>query len=174
VERWDQSGIRQDVSQGDLRMNDSSELYHATGTRLTWSSLLLLTYQLYWKRFWIFFLIALPPVLLAYCFKNAEHFLIQKLKHAGWLQISPHMTLPWLATALAITFATGAIYWSLSTLFFAAIAENVRESAADLNHEAFWDRIGPAMGCGRCCPSLDSHCRPALQVRTSDTSANGE
>src|SRR5258708_17635398 len=135
-------------------------------------------------------------------------------------RISPHMTLPWLATALAVTFVTGAIYWSLSTLFFAAIAENVRESdlaqprlladaytrvrerigvltpartyhldivsddtndrrnshhfPADLNNEAFWDRIGPAMGCGRCCPSLDSHCRPALQVRTSDTSANGE
>src|SRR5258708_18757028 len=89
MERWDQSGIPQDVSQGDLRMNDSSELYHAPGTRLTWISLLLLTYQLYWKRFWIFFLIALPPVLLAYCFKNAEHFLIQKLKHAGWLQNLP-------------------------------------------------------------------------------------
>jgi hypothetical protein len=126
MERWNQSSIPEDVSQGDIRMNDSSELGQATGRTLTWSSLLFLTYRLYWQRFRTFFLIALPPILVAYLFKNVEHFLIQQLRHAGWFP-SPS-TLSGLASAFAITFLFGSVYWTISTLFFAAVFENVRQA----------------------------------------------
>src|SRR5215469_16448492 len=101
------------------------------GRKLTWSFVLSSTYRLWSERFWTFFRIGLPIALLTYLFTPFQRILFRKLigllvQH-GLVQFSPTY---WVLLS-AITFITGAVYWTLNALFFAGIAAKLINDVDD-------------------------------------------
>lgn len=100
-------------------MNGLHDMNVPDGSKIGWGSLLSSTYRLYRERFWTFFWIGLPVALLSYIFPPIQHMAVRKLVFIlGLRQLSPGY---WVFLT-ATTFFTGAVYWLLSTIFFAAIA----------------------------------------------------
>lgn len=94
--------------------------------QLTWGFLLAQTYQLYAQRFWIFFRIGVPPALVVYLLGQGVRSFIRYLLLHGLLNLDQVSIDVW---AVVIDFVSGALYWLVSTIYFAAIAVNVLEDA---------------------------------------------
>ena len=100
-------------------MNGLHDMNVPDGSKIGWGSLLSSTYRLYRERFWTFFWIGLPVALLTYFFPPLQRLAVGKLVFI--LGLRKFSQSYWVFLSLA-TFFTGAVYWLLSTTFFAAIA----------------------------------------------------
>jgi len=87
--------------------------------RLSWGYVLSKSYKLYAEGFWIYFRIAIIPAVVAYAFTYFERPASRHFLRSGFL---PMFSPGWVAVAILITFLQDAVYWTLSTFFFAAIA----------------------------------------------------
>jgi hypothetical protein len=84
---------------------------------LSWSQLLSRSYGLYAERFGTYFQIALAPTLAACAFSYLEPMLGRRLFH-----LVPVFSAKWVVLSFVIGWTRGAVYWTISTFFFAAIA----------------------------------------------------
>lgn len=105
------------------RGQENNGLSGAGGVRLAWSRLLRQTYSLYLSRFRTFFLIALPPAVLAYLWRFMQRIVVGAIRANGWM---PRPSSPgYWATLTLVALLEGAIYWVISGFFFAAVSSNV-------------------------------------------------
>jgi hypothetical protein len=151
----------------------------ATGARtLGWNDLLLRTYSLYRKRFWVFFRMAFLPASLAYLFAqiwwiwirpslmtvlkrlllpmpttNPAQFRIEDLDRFLKLGHAPWYTY-FLNPGNVAGFLEGAVYWLLSAFLFAAVATNLlAEEETETRpladaYTAARERLGPILIAG--------------------------
>jgi hypothetical protein len=94
--------------------------------KITWEYVLIRSYKLYAERFWIYFQIALLPAILALGFRYLERLVWPRI-FRGMRQWSPNFVL----LLLLQVWIEGAIYWTISAFFFAAIAANVLGTPSD-------------------------------------------
>ena len=95
---------------------------------LTWSFVLNRTYSLYAKNFWTYFRIAIIPAIAAYVFSYFAHTVSRQLLRSG---IFPLLSWKRVALAIGIGWVEGAVYWSISAFFFAAIAASFDRSQSN-------------------------------------------
>lgn len=110
-------------------MNDlEAGITHVNEQKLSWGYVLSKSYKLYAQDFWTYFRIAVIPAVLAYVFTYFERPASLHFLRSGFL---PMFSLKWVALAIFITFLQGAVYWTISAFFFAAIAgtlENLKST----------------------------------------------
>ena len=110
-------------------MNDlEAGITHVNEQKLSWGYVLSKSYKLYAQDFWTYFRIAVIPAVLAYVFTYFERPASLHFLRSGVL---PMFSLKWVALAIFITFLQGAVYWTISAFFFAAIAgtlENLKST----------------------------------------------
>ncbi|HVG92190.1 MAG TPA: hypothetical protein VNB54_11935, partial [Alphaproteobacteria bacterium] len=93
---------------------------------LSWTFVFNRTYGLYAKNFWKYFRIALVPAIVAYLCGSFVHIVTQKA-----VRMLPLTPSSFLASALANGWLNGALYWSISAFFLAAIASFERTAVGD-------------------------------------------
>lgn len=132
-------------------MSDEYEYVPVSEKKLTWSSLLSMTYQLYGERFWTFFRMALVPALLAYVFHRGEQVLTQQhMGRGSWGTRSPS---EWYLL-MGFSLAEQVFYWSISAFLFAAVAANVMGREDELpalvsdSYTAARNRLGAVVSVG--------------------------
>jgi hypothetical protein len=119
--------------------------------KLSWSLLLTTTYRIYYERFWKFFLMAVPMVLINYLFQQAHlnRLLLRQLLQSHW--IDPRHTFMVMAP---LSFLGDGFYWLTSAFFFGAVASNVLEVhqmkglAISDAYSAVRDRVRPVLTAG--------------------------
>ncbi|HEY1937679.1 MAG TPA: hypothetical protein VGJ33_07085 [Candidatus Angelobacter sp.] len=94
--------------------------------KITWEYVLTRSYRLYAQRFWTYFRIAVLPAIIAYGFHYLERLVYPPLFH-GVRQWSRGFFL----LLLLQVWIEGAVYWTISAFFFAAIAANVLGTIGD-------------------------------------------
>lgn len=120
---WSESDLQEVGGQGSLGVSAPQ------ANRPTWSSLLARTYSLYQRQFRTFFLISLPPAVLAYVCQFIQRLVIRGIRQQGWLPDS-HLPGFWL-TAMMVALFEEPIYWVISGFFLAGISTNVLSPSAD-------------------------------------------
>lgn len=85
---------------------------------LTWGYVLARSYELYAKRFWTYFRMALLPATIALFVRSLVLLIAQQLRGMGWLGHK------W-SLGTSLTLAEQGLYWVTSAFFFAAVAANV-------------------------------------------------
>lgn len=97
------------------------------GTKtLSWTFVFNRTYSLYAKNFWKYFRIALVPGVLAYLCGSFLHIVTREV-----VKMFPLTRSNILATALVSGWLNGAVYWTISAFFLAAIAASFEGTADD-------------------------------------------
>jgi hypothetical protein len=102
---------------------------------LSWSNVLSQSYALYLERFGTYFWIALIPALAACAFSNLEPLISRY-----FFRLVPVFSIKWAALGVLIGWIRGAVYWIISTFFFAAIAttfDNVKAPDTQAVQDAF-------------------------------------
>lgn len=84
---------------------------------LSWQYVLSRSYGIYAEHFWTYFRIAIIPAFVAYAFSYVEPLATRHLFHG-----MPIYSMKWAAWAIVIGWIRGAVYWTISAFFFAAIA----------------------------------------------------
>lgn len=107
-------------------MNETYSFAQAYRQKLTWTTLLAQTYSIYQKQFWPLFGIGLPAALLTYLFTLLKRRLLLLAVQHGLKQFGS----VWIFL-IVVTFVTGAVYWSLNTIFFAGIAGKLIDNDDD-------------------------------------------
>jgi hypothetical protein len=115
--RWSEGDLQENAGQSGTRMNLPSR------EPPTWTTLLTRTYGLYRSRFRTFFVIASVPSLIAYMSQFIQRVVAGQLRTRGLLP--PQATGRYWALITAVALFEGAVYWTISGFFFAAIASNV-------------------------------------------------
>ena len=113
---WSEGHLQEDASQGSLRVKTQE-------AGLRWSDLVRHTSALYQSRFGTFFLIALPPAVLAYLCQFIQRAVVHVVWASGWMPPRPSVSYSLVVTAVALF--EGALYWVIGGFLFAAIASNV-------------------------------------------------
>lgn len=93
---------------------------------ITWGYILARSYGLYTQRFWTYFRIALLPAVVVSGLHYLEKSVYPRLFH-GLPRWSPTFTL----LGVFQGWSEGAVYWTVSAFFFAAIATNVLGTPSD-------------------------------------------
>lgn len=93
---------------------------------VTWKLVLARTYELYAARFWTYFRIAIVPAVIAYVISYLWRIVIRQLVRADFF---PPFSGKWLAMVTALEWTRGAIYWTISAFFLAAIAATFARDA---------------------------------------------
>ncbi|HKV95437.1 MAG TPA: hypothetical protein VJW20_23020 [Candidatus Angelobacter sp.] len=94
----------------------------------TWKLVLTRTYELYAAKFWTYFRIAIVPAVIAYAFSYFARIAIRQLVRASFF---PPFSGKWLAMVTALEWTRGAIYWSISAFFFAAVSVTLMPRGAE-------------------------------------------
>jgi hypothetical protein len=87
---------------------------------ITWGYVLARSYGLYAQRFWTYFRIALLPAVVVSGFHFLEKSVYPRLFHA-----LPRWSPKFVLLGVFQGWSEGAVYWTISAFFFAAIAANV-------------------------------------------------
>jgi hypothetical protein len=113
---WSEGGLPQDGSEAGIGVSGPD------AAKLGWNDLLRQTYGLYSQRFKTFFLIALPPAVVAYFCRFIHTTMVRAIRDNGWM---PHSsTGSWWVITAPVLFER-AIYFLLSAFLFAAVATYV-------------------------------------------------
>lgn len=110
--------LQKDASQGSI-----DRVIHPWGGTLLWNGLLQQTYALYADRFKTFFLVALPPAIVAYLCRFIQRVLVEAIRANGWMP--PRSSPGYWVVFTVVALLEGAAYWVISALLFAAIASHV-------------------------------------------------
>jgi hypothetical protein len=117
-------------------MNDLEfEIPASQEQTLSWKNVLSRSYGLYLQRFGTYFRIALVPALAVCAFSNLEPLISRH-----FFRLVPVFSIKWAALGIIIGWARGAVYWIISTFFFAAIAatfDDVKASETPAIKDAF-------------------------------------
>jgi hypothetical protein len=95
---------------------------------LAWNQLLSSTYELYRKRFWTFFRMAVLPAIVAYCFGYGWRVASRWVLHR---ESVPRGAIQWALVGIVNGWGSGAGYWTISAFFFAAVATSVLGTKTD-------------------------------------------
>jgi hypothetical protein len=95
---------------------------------LAWNQLLSSTYELYRKRFWTFFRMAVLPAIVAYCFGYGWRVASRWVLHR---ESVPRGSIQWALVGIVNGWGSGAGFWTISAFFFAAVATSVLGTKTD-------------------------------------------
>jgi hypothetical protein len=101
-------------------MHDPEGMSDPNLQTITWGYVLARSYGLYAQRFWTYFRIALLPAVVVSGFHYLEKSVYPRLFHA-----MPRWSPKFALLGAFQGWSEGAVYWTISAFFFAAIAANV-------------------------------------------------